>query len=831
MDEIYFTGTIDRIIFENPSNFYKILLLEIEETNTEYDDYEIIVTGTIADIIEGEDYRFYGNLITHPKYGQQLQITRYERSKPTASGLVKYFSSEHFKGIGRKTAEKIVQLYGEDTINKILAEPEKLTQITGLSSKNKQAFIEKLRLNYGTEMILAKLAEYGIPNKLAFQIQDQYKEKTLKIIEENPYQLVEDVQGLGFTIADKIAENLGIASDSPQRFRAGMLFSLIHRSMETGDTYVEARDLLEATLELLEKSRHIELDPAAVAKELTGLIVDEKVQQEGTKIFDNSLYFAEHGIHKNLTRLMGKNGFKPFPRKEVEAAIAELETMSDLTYDTIQKEAIVQAITNPIFILTGGPGTGKTTVINGIIAVYAILHKIDLTRSREECPVLLAAPTGRAARRMNELTGLPAATIHRHLGLVEGQEDSYRDDYLEADFVIIDEFSMVDTWLANQLFQNISSQTQVLIVGDAEQLPSVSPGQVLADLLKIDKLPSITLERIYRQSDDSTIVTLASQIRQGNLPDDFREKKADRSYFEAQNEQIPAMIERIVGAAIKSGIPANEVQILAPMYRGAAGIDQLNTMTQTLLNPLEEGELEFTHNELVFRCGDRIIHLVNDAEANVFNGDLGYITDLLPAKYTDSKQDEITIDFDGSEVTYPRNEWYKITLAYAMSIHKSQGSEFQVVILPITRSSHRMLQRNLIYTAITRSRSKLILLGEIAAFDYAVKNTGTSRKTYLVPRFQGEMAEQENETTPSDGQLSKTAQANSTPTPAQPVTQEESSRPQQTHHQLSLLEEEQPETTTSQPKEFILTAENILTINPMIGISQTDLATFFKIDS
>lgn len=831
MDEIYFTGTIDRIIFENPSNFYKILLLEIEETNTEYDDYEIIVTGTIADIIEGEDYRFYGNLITHPKYGQQLQITRYERSKPTASGLVKYFSSEHFKGIGRKTAEKIVQLYGENTIDKILAEPEKLTQITGLSSKNKQAFIEKLRLNYGTEIILAKLAEYGIPNKLAFQIQDQYKEKTLKIIEENPYQLVEDVQGLGFTIADKIAENLGIASDSPQRFRAGMLFSLIHRSMETGDTYVEARDLLEATLELLEKSRHIELDPAAVAKELTGLIVDEKVQQEGTKIFDNSLYFAEHGIHKNLTRLMGKNGFKPFPRKEVEAAIAELETMSDLTYDTIQKEAIVQAITNPIFILTGGPGTGKTTVINGIIAVYAILHKIDLTRSREECPVLLAAPTGRAARRMNELTGLPAATIHRHLGLVEGQEDSYRDDYLEADFIVIDEFSMVDTWLANQLFQNISSQTQVLIVGDAEQLPSVSPGQVLADLLKIDKLPSITLERIYRQSDDSTIVTLASQIRQGNLPDDFREKKADRSYFEAQNEQIPAMIERIVGAAIKSGIPANEVQILAPMYRGAAGIDQLNTMTQTLLNPLKEGELEFTHNELVFRCGDRIIHLVNDAEANVFNGDLGYITDLLPAKYTDSKQDEITIDFDGSEVTYPRNEWYKITLAYAMSIHKSQGSEFQVVILPITRSSHRMLQRNLIYTAITRSRSKLILLGEIAAFDYAVKNTGTSRKTYLVPRFQGEMAEQENETTPSDGQLGKTAQANSTPTPAQPVTQEESSRPQQTHHQLSLLEEEQPETTTSQPKEFILTAENILTIDPMIGISQTDLATFFKIDS
>ncbi|MGQ7596101.1 SF1B family DNA helicase RecD2 [Streptococcus suis] len=827
MQEVSFTGTIDRIIFENPSNFYKILLLEIEETNADYDDYEIIVTGTIADVIEGEDYRFYGNLVTHPKYGQQLQISRYERSKPTASGLVKYFSSDHFKGIGRKTAEKIVQLYGEDTIDKILAEPEKLTQITGLSSKNRQAFVEKLRLNYGTEMILSKLAEYGIPNKLAFQIQDQYKEKTLQIIEENPYQLVEDVQGMGFTIADKIAENLGIESDSPQRFRAGMLFCLLQRSMETGDTYVEARDLLEASIDVLEKSRHVELDPAAVAQELTGLINDGKVQQAGTKIFDNSLYFAEEGIHKNLSRLMGKNGFKPFPRKDVETAIAELESMSSLTYDAIQKEAIVRAITNPLFILTGGPGTGKTTVINGIIAVYAILHKIDLTKSRDECPVLLAAPTGRAARRMNELTGLPAATIHRHLGLVEGQEESYRDDYLDAEFIIVDEFSMVDTWLANQLFQNISSQTQVLIVGDAEQLPSVSPGQVLADLLKIKKLPSLTLEKIYRQSDDSTIVTLASQIRQGSLPADFREKKADRSYFEAQNEQIPALIERIVGAAIKSGIPSQEVQILAPMYRGAAGIDQLNIMTQNLLNPKSEGQLEFAHNDQIFRQGDRVIHLVNDAESNVFNGDLGYITDLLPAKYTDSKQDEISINFDGSEVTYPRNEWYKITLAYAMSIHKSQGSEFQVVILPITRTSHRMLQRNLVYTAITRSKSKLILLGEISAFDYAVKNAGTLRKTYLVPRFQGDFEEKAEQ--PEQVSSSKPTKATQTISSEQPApTKVPEEKTVSAPSQLSLLYQEPVENTPIQPTSYILNEKNILTIDPMIGLTDEDIALFFK---
>ncbi|HFU4123645.1 TPA: ATP-dependent RecD-like DNA helicase [Streptococcus suis] len=828
MTEYYFTGSIDRIIFENPANFYKILLLEIDETDADYDDYEIIVTGTMADVIEGEDYRFYGNLVTHPKYGQQLQISRYERSKPTSAGLVKYFSSDHFKGIGRKTAEKIVQLYGEDTIDKILAEPEKLTQISGLSTANRQAFLEKLRLNYGTEMILSRLAEYGIPNKLAFQIHEIYKEKTLSVLEENPYQLVEDVQGMGFTLADRMAENLGIDSQSPQRYRAGLLYTLLQQSLESGDTYIEARALLEHSLDLLEAARPTELDPAALAQEITNLLQEGKIQQAGTKLFDNSLYFAEEGIHKNLHRLLTKSSTKTFSREEIDLAIKEFEEMAKIQYDAIQKDAIRQAISHPVFILTGGPGTGKTTVINGIIAVYAILHQIDLTQKRDDSPILLAAPTGRAARRMNELTGLPAATIHRHLGLVEGQEETYRDDYLDAEFIIIDEFSMVDTWLANQLFQNISSNTQVLIVGDAEQLPSVSPGQVLADLLKIEQLPSITLERIYRQSDDSTIVTLASHIRQGALPQDFREKKPDRSYFEASNQQIPAMIERIVSAAVKSGIPASEVQILAPMYKGAAGIDQLNTITQALLNPKEEGTLEFLHNDQAFRQGDRVIHLVNDAEANVFNGDLGYITDLLPAKYTDSKQDELTINFDGNEVTYPRNEWYKISLAYAMSIHKSQGSEFQVVILPLTRSSSRMLQRNLLYTAITRSKSKLILLGESSAYQIAVQNAGTIRKTYLVPRFQGEKAEQESKDSLAELKESPTSPA-SQPTITSPsLSQTATDSQTRDRQQLTLLEQEEPERTSTHPKEYILTVDNLLTIDPMIGIREADIEEFFK---
>ena len=785
MTEFYFSGTIERIIFENPSNFFRILLLDIQDTDCEdFDDFEIIVTGTMADIIEGEDYTFWGNLVQHPKYGQQLKISRYERAKPTSKGLVKYFSSDHFKGIGVKTAQKIVELYGDETIDEILAEPEKLKEITGLSAKNREAFVAKLQLNYGTELVLAKLAAYGISNKLAFQIQETYKEETLEVVEHYPYQLVEDIQGIGFKIADQLAQQLGIESDAPERFRAGLIHTLLTQSMETGDTYLEARDLLAHTIELLENSRQVELDPSLVANELAHLIEEDKVQNVETKIFENSLFFAEEGIRSNLVRLLEKGHQDRFEDEKILDAISQAEDDLGIHYDGIQKQAIFDAITQKVFILTGGPGTGKTTVINGIIAVYSQLRGLDL-KKKADLPILLAAPTGRAARRMNELTGLSSATIHRHLGMTGDDDTSHLDDYLDADFIIVDEFSMVDTWLANQLLSNISSNTKLLLVGDAEQLPSVSPGQVLADLLQIPIIPQTKLEKIYRQSQDSTIVTLASQIQKGLLPADFTEKKADRSYFEARNEHIPPMIERITSAAIRSGIPTQDVQVLAPMYRGQAGIDQINSLMQNLINPVEKEELTFEAPDCQYRQGDRVIHLVNDAESNIFNGDLGYITDLLPGKYTDSKQDELTINFDGNEIIYQRSEWYKIRLAYAMSIHKSQGSEFPVVILPITRSSHRMLQRNLVYTAITRAKSKLILLGEKSAFDYAVKNTGTARKTYLVERF----ADLE--------------------TPQELI-----------HRSVDKLEKA--------VGNYILTEENFLKIDPLIGLTEEDIHSIFS---
>ena len=782
--EFYFSGTVERIIFENPNNFFRILLLDIEDTDAEFDDFEIIVTGTMADIMEGQDYTFWGTLVQHPKYGEQLKVTRYERAKPTSKGLVKYFASDHFKGIGVKTAQKIVDLYGDNTIDQILADPSRLVSINGLSAVNREAFVSKLRQNYGTEMLLSKLAEYGIPNKLALQIQDTYKEETLEIVQKYPYQLVEDIQGIGFKIADQLAQQLGIESDAPERFRAGLVHTLFSQSMETGDTYIEARDLLSHTIDLLENARQVELDPALVADELAHLIEEDKIQNVETKIFENSLYFAEEGIRSNLIRILEKGKQETFDAPKLDSIIEQVEQDLGICYDHIQKKAICDAINHKVFILTGGPGTGKTTVINGIIATYAALHKLDLAK-KQELPILLAAPTGRAARRMNELTGLPSATIHRHLGMTGDDDTSHLDDYLDADFIIVDEFSMVDTWLANQLLSNISSNSKILIVGDADQLPSVSPGQVLADLLKIPLLPQTKLTKIYRQGEDSTIVTLASQIQQGILPADFTEKKADRSYFEATSEYIPDMIKKIVAAAIRSGIPAQDVQVLAPMYRGPAGIDQINQLMQDLINPSEKDQLVFEAPDCQYRQGDKVIHLVNDAESNVFNGDLGYITDLLPGKYTDSKQDELTINFDGNEIVYQRSEWYKIRLAYAMSIHKSQGSEFPVVILPITRSSHRMLQRNLVYTAITRAKSKLILLGEKADFDYAAKNTGTARKTYLVERFADLEAPQELSYTPVD-RLEKAVE------------------------------------------NYVLTEENFLKIDPLIGLTEKDIHSIFS---
>lgn len=806
-DKIYFTGEIAALFFSNSSNFYKVLLLEIDDTNADYEDSEIVVTGTIGEVIEGDSYTFFGHLTTHPKYGEQLAVETYEKAVPTSTaGLINYFSSDKFPGVGKKTAEKIVARFKENTVDHILEAPEAISDLL-TPAKHKQ-FIKKLRENHGMEKILSKLAEYGLSSKQTFQIYEIYKEKTLEIIEENPYLLVEEVKGVGFKTADQMAKNLGITSDSEERFKAALMHILKTDPMESGDTYIEAKTLLDRTVMLLEESRKVEVATEKVADALLSLLEEGKIQKEGTKLFENSLFFAEEGIKKSLSALTKRHG-QDFKEEKLLSVLTEIEKDLGITYDVLQKQAIIGAMNHQFFVLTGGPGTGKTTIINGFIELYSRIYKVDLDETHYNdalFPILLAAPTGRASRRMNELTGLSAATLHRHLGLNTDDAEDEKGQELSGSLLIVDEFSMVDTWLANKLFQAIPASMKVLLVGDSDQLPSVGPGQVFADLLRSDKIPAVRLNKIFRQDSDSTITALAHAIKEGQLPKDFTAKKKDRSYFESSTQQVPEFISQIATAWKKRGNDPFELQILAPMYKGQAGINHLNALLQELFNPKGD-RLEFNFNTVQYRAGDKILHLVNDAQANVFNGDLGVITDLVAAKFTDSKQDEIIMDFDGQELTYPRAEWYKITLAYAMSIHKSQGSEFSTVIVPMVSSYSRMLERNLLYTAVTRAKQSLILLGESRAFAQAVAKEGSNRKTYLVERLT-------DETQKTTDTLEVSLH-----------TQKKSSLPKkESSNELTLFSEDEPISTQS----YALTEKMIQSgeIDPLIGLTPTDLKIF-----
>ncbi|MGM0123305.1 RecD/TraA family helicase [Enterococcus sp. AZ194] len=736
----YIVGNVAAIFFQNPSNFYKVLLIRVTDTNIDYKEKELVVTGSFGEIQEEESYRFYGEFVDHPRYGRQLQVDRYQQERPTsANGLVNYLSSDKFPGIGKKTAEKIVEILGEDAIERIIEEPDVLKQLPALNEKKRQVIVETIRLNHGMDQVIVGLNRYGFGSQLSFAIYKVYQNEALDIIHENPYQLVEDIEGVGFKRADNLAEQLGIGAQSPQRIRAAVLHQVFQQSVQTGNTYIEAKHLLEQTIRLLETSRPVEIVPDEVANVILELVEENKIQQEETKLYENSLYFSELGIGSSIHRLLSRKKQIKYEKKEIKKTIRLLEKQLSISYGASQQKAIEEAICSPLFILTGGPGTGKTTVINGIVNLFAELNGLELDPTKytqEMFPILLAAPTGRAAKRMNETTGLPSGTIHRLLGL-NGHEKSpsVSTKELEGGLLIVDEMSMVDTWLANTLFKAIPTNMQVIFVGDKDQLPSVGPGQVLHDLLQIEEIPKMELTEIYRQGDGSSIIPLAHEIKEGRLPVDFTKNQKDRSFFRSDAYQIEPLISQIVGKAKERGFTAQDIQVLAPMYRGPAGIDALNKMMQEIFNPNNGKKKEVKWNESVYRIGDKVLQLVNSPELNVFNGDMGQITGIIYAKDSDDKVDELVIQFDANEVSYKRNEWNKITLSYCCSIHKSQGSEFKMVILPMVHQFQRMLQRNLLYTAITRSKEMLILLGEEQAYQTCVTHESASRLTTLRQRI------------------------------------------------------------------------------------------------
>lgn len=736
----YVVGQVQAIFFQNPSNFYKVLLVKITDTNTDYLEKEIVTTGSFGQIQEEEIYRFFGHFVDHPRYGKQFQVDSYQQERPTsASGVVNYLSSEKFPGIGKRTAEKIVEILGEDAIDRIIATPDVLAEVPQLNEKKQQTIIETIRLNHGMEQVIVGLNRYGFGSQLSFAIYQTYKEETLDIIHENPYQLVEDIEGIGFKRADNIAEQLGIGADSDKRVRAAITHEIFQHSVRSGNTYVEAEILLRETINTLEASRPVEISLDQVAEQIIHLVEEGKIQQEGTKLFENSLYFSEWGIGTSIQRLLSRKKEIKYDKKEIEKNIRGVEKRLGILYGDSQQAAIEEAIKSPLFILTGGPGTGKTTVINGIVSVFAELNGLSLDvkdYTQEMFPILLAAPTGRAAKRMNETTGLPASTIHRLLGLTGREKNpSMTAKELEGGLLIVDEMSMVDTWLANTLFKAIPTNMQVIFVGDKDQLPSVGPGQILHDLMQINEIPQKELTEIYRQGDGSSIIPLAHEIKQGKLPQNFTVNQKDRSFFPSDVHHIETYVRQIVTKAKAKGFSPQDIQLLAPMYRGAAGIDALNKMMQEIFNPNDGTKKEVKWNESVYRIGDKVLHLVNTPELNVFNGDMGEIVGIILAKESEDKVDELVIQFDNNEVSYKRNEWNKITLSYCCSIHKAQGSEFKMVILPMVHQYHRMLQRNLLYTAVTRSKDILILLGEVQAFNTCVAHESASRLTMLKERI------------------------------------------------------------------------------------------------
>lgn len=738
--ERYVKGLVKVVIFHNEQNLYSVLKVRVHETSENIEDKEITVTGYFPLLHEDDTYTFFGSFTNHPKFGLQFQTEHFRKEIPqTKEGIIQYLSSDLFKGIGKKTAEAIVEKLGESAISKILQNPSILDDIPKVNKEKAKQLVDALISHQGLEQIMIALNQFGFGPQLAMKIYQTYKDETLSILQENPYQLVQDVEGIGFVRADELGQQLGISGKSGERIKAACHYNIEHLCLQEGHVYLTLEQLIVKTKELLDHSKKETIHETEIATEIIALGEEGKLIVEDNRAYLPSLYFAEQGLVKNIKKVVEQTEYDDlFPESEFLLSLGNLEERMNVQYAPTQKDAIQKALMSPMLLLTGGPGTGKTTVIKGIVELYSDLHGCSLNpndyKKEEPFPILLVAPTGRAAKRMSEATGMPAVTIHRLLKWngADGFEHD-EDNPIAGKLLIIDEVSMVDIWIANQLFKALPKEIQVVMVGDEDQLPSVGPGQVLRDLLASKVIPTVRLTDIYRQAEGSSIIELAHDIKEGRLPHNISSPTSDRSFIRCSGAQMKDVIGKIINSALKKGYTAKEIQILAPMYRGPAGIDQLNILLQELFNPKTPGKREMKFGDVVYRSGDKVLQLVNQPESNVFNGDIGEIVSIFYAKENTEKEDMIVVSFDGNEVTYTKQDFNQFTHAFCCSIHKSQGSEFPIVVMPIVKGYYRMLRRNLIYTGVTRSKRSLVLCGELEALQLGISNNESSeRQTSLM---------------------------------------------------------------------------------------------------
>lgn len=753
----FIKGEILFTIFENEAEHFSIAKLKVNDTNELFDEKEIVAKGYFANLQEGSTYFFYGKLIQHPKFGTQYEVESFETFVPaTEDGLISYLSSDLFPGVGEKIAKSIVDKFGEDAINEILKNPKEVYQIPHLNNKTAANLISVIQSNQGFEQVVIQLAKYEIGLKMAQNLYNVYKEDTIELLLADPYTFVYDIDGFTFKTADRIGQMNNISLKHPNRVGAAVIF-VLEENMQSGHVYLPKEIVINEALKILST---IEVTDDLINEVLLLLNEKKKIKIKENDIYLITLYYAEDGFSSHLKRIMSIPIDEETPTAELLKIAGEVEESDVISYGEEQFEAISRAINSKLMILTGGPGTGKTTVIKGIIQAFSTIHDLSMEpkdyKSAKDFPFILTAPTGRAAKRLQESTGIKATTIHRLLGW-DGHDhfEKNEQDQLPGRYLIIDEFSMVDIWLANNLFKAIPSDMQVLLVGDEDQLPSVGPGQVLSDLLSSQLIPLVTLNEVYRQKEGSKIIQLAHKIKNNESTQADLENDVDFSFIPCQTHQVVNVITQVIQKAIKKDMDVQNIQVLAPMYRTNAGINIINKELQALINPPAKGKREIKIFDDFLRVGDKVIQLVNQPEDGVSNGDIGEIIAIFRAKENVDKQEEIVIAYEDLEVTYRRNEFQNIALAYCISIHKSQGSEFPIVILPIVSAYNRMLRKNLIYTAITRSQNSLIVCGDMDAFFRGVETTDTNlRYTSLKEQLQLKLTDIESATDSDTEELS-----------------------------------------------------------------------------
>lgn len=703
------SGSVVRVTYYSAENGYSVLRVQPEGDAPSVDKEGLVtVIGNLPEIGTGEFLKLNGSWVKHPKHGMQFKVEQLERAQPvTRWGIVSYLSSGLLKGIGPAYAERIVAHFGLETIDIIDKQPERLREVADIGPKRSQQILRAWEEQKQIRGVMIFLHGHGVSANLATKIYKQYGDRSLEVVQRDPYQLVRDIYGVGFKTADRIARSLGLPAEHPSRLEAGLVYTLEEFTAD-GHVYAPQNELLQRASELLNANAD------AIQAALPRLAAQGSVVIEELRVYPAALHAAEVDVAARLRALAdsGESRLQDMPLRRQGLGLSAL----DQRLSEVQQGAILQALNNPVSVLTGGPGTGKTTTIKVLIAALEADHK----------KYALASPTGRAAKRLAQASDRPASTIHRLLGFAPKEGAKYNEDNpLTADLVVIDEASMLDLQLAHSLLKALKPGTHLLLVGDVDQLPSVGAGDVLREVISSGIAAVTRLQQIYRQAEGSHIVSNAHLINRGELPltpkvsEDFflfpakDAEEASKWVVELVADRIP---KRFKVDALK------DIQVLVPMYRGPAGVSALNSELQQALNPASALKSERSFFGQLLRTGDRVMQVRNDYEKGVFNGDIGLVTEIS------NEQQTLSVDFEGRLVAYDWSEADELTLAYAVTVHKSQGSEFPVVVMPVLTQHFVMLQRNLLYTGVTRAKQVCVLVGNKKAIAIAVKNDKVSQR-------------------------------------------------------------------------------------------------------